>query len=145
MPTAVMMMIMAGGVLPLQFALNALLARSAGSTPVWATMVSLPVSFLCIVGLMLATRQSLPSGEVLKSVPLLYWFGGIGGAIFVATSTFGMPRLGAAACVSLALVGQLATSAVLDHFGLLGMPQQAISLQRLVGIGLVLAGGFVLR
>ncbi|MCO5160223.1 MAG: DMT family transporter [Mesorhizobium sp.] len=139
------MMILAGGVLPLQFALNAMLARSAGSSSVMATMVSLSVSFLCIVGLLLATRQSLPPMGVIKTVPMLYWLGGVGGAIFVAMSTFGMPRLGAAACVSLALVGQLATSAVLDHFGLLGMQQQAISWQRLLGIGLVLAGAFVLR
>lgn len=41
--------------------------------------------------------------------------------------------------------GFVAASALLDHCGLLAMPQQAIGLQRRLGIGLVLAGAFVLR
>lgn len=145
MSSTAALMIIAGAVLPLQFVLNALLARHAGSTPVWATLVSLTVSLTCIAGLLLALRQAPPAPQALRSVPLLYWLGGIGGAIFVASSTFAIPRIGAAACVSLALCGQLAMSAALDHFGAFGLPQQTISLQRMAGIGLVVAGILVMR
>lgn len=145
MPMTLAMMILAGAALPLQFALNALLGRTAGASAIWAAMVSLFVSFTCIAGMMLLMRQPLPSLQVLKSVPLLYWFGGVGGAIFVTTSTFAIPRLGASTCVALALLGQLLMSVAIDHFGLFGLPQKAINLQRLAGIALVLSGVLVLR
>lgn len=144
MPSTFVMMILAGAALPLQFALNALLARTAAVSAIWAAMVSLFVSFTCMAGVMLLTRQEFPSWQVLRTVPAIYWFGGLGGAIFVTTSTFAMPRLGAATCVGLALLGQLVMSAVVDHFGLFGLPQKAVDVQRIAGITLVLAGAFVL-
>ena len=145
MPPTFVMMILAGAALPLQFALNALLARTAGVSAVWAAMVSLLVSFSCMSGVMLLTRQEFPSWQALRTVPAVYWFGGLGGAIFVTTSTFALPRLGAATSVALALLGQLIMSAAVDHFGLFGLPQKAVDLQRMVGIALVLVGAFVLR
>jgi transporter family-2 protein len=145
MPITLAMMMFAGAVLPLQFALNALLVRATGSSAIWAAMVSLLLSFTCMVGLVLLTRQAMPSWQLLKTVPLVYWFGGLGGAIFVATSTFALPRHGAATCVALALLGQLLMSAALDHFGLLGVPQKTVDLQRAAGLTLVVCGVLVLR
>jgi transporter family-2 protein len=139
------MMIIAGAALPLQFALNSLLARTVGASAIWAAMVSLFVSFTCMAGILLLTRQQLPSWQVQRAVPAIYWFGGLGGAIFVTTSTFALPRLGASTCVALALLGQLIMSAAVDHFGLFGLPQKAVDLQRMAGITLVLAGAFALR
>jgi transporter family-2 protein len=50
------------------------------------------------------------------------------------------PRLGAAAFLSLVVLGQLAASLILDHFGWLGFAQHSISLSRLAGAGLLIAG-----
>ncbi|WP_458429062.1 DMT family transporter, partial [Pseudomonas aeruginosa] len=45
------------------------------------------------------------------------------GAFYVATSVVVGPRLGAAALLSLSVLGQLLTSLAVDHFGWLGFPQ----------------------
>lgn len=140
----ILMAIFAGSVLPLQFALNASLARSAKAAALFASFVSLSVSALSLLLLMLALRVSLPSLSTLRAVPYIYWFGGLGGAIFVLTSTFAIPRIGAAFYMSVAISGQLLMSATLDHFGLLGLPQLSLTPLRVLGIALVASGVLVL-
>lgn len=56
-----------------------------------------------------------------------------------------MPRLGVASTITLMIAGQLALSLVLDHFGWLGVPRQPLSLTRVAGVALVLAGVLLVR
>ena len=49
-------------------------------------------------------------------------------------------ELSAAAFFSLVVLGQLATSLLFDHFGWLGFAQHPVSLMRLGGVALLLAG-----
>jgi uncharacterized membrane protein YdcZ (DUF606 family) len=56
-----------------------------------------------------------------------------------------VPRLGAATTLAFVIVGQLAESAVTDHFGLLGTARHPISLVRLAGMGLLLARVVLVR
>ena len=53
------------------------------------------------------------------------------------------PRLGAAALLALVVLGQLATSLLVDHFGWLGFPQHPLTPLRLLG-ALLLFGGMLL-
>jgi transporter family-2 protein len=41
------------------------------------------------------------------------------------------------------VAGQLVTAALFDHFGILGLPQQSLSVVRLMGIGFVGFGVFL--
>ena len=50
------------------------------------------------------------------------------------------PRLGAVALLALVLLGQMATALVVDHYGVVGFPEHAVSLSRLVGLALLIAG-----
>ncbi len=43
------------------------------------------------------------------------------------------------------IAGQLIGSVALDHFGALGLPQQAISPGRALGIAFLIAGVFLIR
>ena len=47
--------------------------------------------------------------------------------------------------ITLMVGGQLLISLALDHFGVLGVPQQPLSLGRIAGVGLVLAGVLLVR
>jgi bacterial/archaeal transporter family-2 protein len=48
--------------------------------------------------------------------------------MFIATSVIMIPRLGVATVMTLIVVGQLLSSLVFDHLGLLGTPQHQITL-----------------
>jgi transporter family-2 protein len=73
-------------------------------------------------------------------VPLWAWFGGMLGAFYVASSTVVAGELGAATLLGLALLGQLSTAMVIDHYGWLNMPVHPITWMRLAGVAL-LGGG----
>ena len=77
---------------------------------------------------------------------------GLSGALLVGSSAakayaaaWGVPRLGAAMTITVMVAGQLALSLILDHFGVMGVPQQPISLTRIAGVLLVIGGVLLVR
>jgi len=75
--------------------------------------------------------------------PWWIWLGGTVGACYiVATVTFS-PKLGAAGWLAAVVAGQILTSVVLDHYGLVGFAVHPASLRRLAGVALLLAGAAV--
>jgi bacterial/archaeal transporter family-2 protein len=78
-------------------------------------------------------------------VPYIAWAGGIFGAIFIATSVIMIPRLGVATVITFVLVGQILSSLLFDHFGLLGAPQHQITFVRLLGAACLIAGAVMIR
>ena len=55
------------------------------------------------------------------------------------------PRLGVAMTFSLIVLGQMLITLVIDHFGLLGVPVQQVTLSRVAGILLVIGGVVLIR
>ena len=53
------------------------------------------------------------------------------------------PRLGAVATVGFIIAGQVVMSVILDRFGLLNLPVQAITLPKLGGAILVVVGAVI--
>ncbi len=51
-----------------------------------------------------------------------------------------MPRFGAASFVAFILVAQLVTSAMIDQFGLFGMPRRPVDGMRLAGLAAIAIG-----
>jgi transporter family-2 protein len=79
-------------------------------------------------------------------LPWYYWVGGgLAGAFFVFTSLFVAPRIGVTALLAGVLAGQLVASVTMDHFGLLGLQSQPVTLGRAAGIALLIAGVFMVR
>ncbi len=129
----------AGFGLTVQVAMNSQLRKflqSANS----AALVSFMVGGLALVVLVIGLRTPLPSREVLSSVPVWAWFGGMLGAFYVASSTIIAAELGASSLLALALLGQLSTALVIDHFGWLGMPVNPVTLTRFAGVVLLAIG-----
>ncbi len=58
-------------------------------------------------------------------MPPWIWAGGLLGALYVASFTLLMPRLGAASLICLAILGQVTASLAFDHFGILQAPRKA--------------------
>jgi transporter family-2 protein len=129
----------AGFGLTVQVGMNSQLRRNLGSAYP-AALVSLLVGTAALVALMLVTRTPLPSRDTLSSIPLWAWFGGILGAFYVTISTVVAGELGASSLLALTIAGQLAMALVVDHFGWLGLPENPITVTRLLGVALLGAG-----
>jgi transporter family-2 protein len=131
--------LLAGLGLAIQVGLNSTMRQITGSAAS-AAVVSFCVGLASLLLFLLATRTALPSRAALGSAPAWAWLGGVCGAFYVAIATIVGPRLGASTLLALTIIGQISTALVLDHYGWLGFPHHPISLMRMAGAGLLLAG-----
>ena len=140
---AILVVVLAGGATALQAPTNARLATAVAS-PVNAALVSFAVGTVAL-GVVAAILHARPDVAATRALPWYIWLGGAYGACFVVAAAWGVPRLGVAMTITLMVGGQLLISLALDHFGVLGVPQQPLSLGRIAGVGLVLAGVLLVR
>ena len=75
-----------------------------------------------------------------RTVPWYALGAGVLGLILVSAVSYTIPRLGIAATVTLIVTGQLTVGAMLDHFGMLGAAIRPLELSRLIGLGVVFVG-----
>ena len=134
----------AGAMLPIQFGVNAQLARYVDS-PLRATLISFAVGTLVLLVAMLVFARSWPEGEQITGGPWWVWVGGALGAFYVLGSVVTAPKLGAAALFAFILAGQAIASLAVDHFGWVGFEESPITPGRLLGMALVAAGVAAVR
>ncbi len=76
----------------------------------------------------------------LSLLPGWVWLGGLLGACHVVISMKTIPVLGASLCLVFVIAGNLIGGAVYDQMGAFGLDRQPLTVTRLIGLGLVLAG-----
>ncbi|MBC8024982.1 MAG: DMT family transporter [Steroidobacteraceae bacterium] len=128
--------IVAGLGLTAQVGMNSQLRKVLDSANL-AALISFLVGTLALVALLVATRTPLPGREALGAVPVWAWFGGVLGAVYVASSTVVAMELGATTLLALALLGQLVGALVVDHYGWLGLPVNPLTGSRIAGVALL--------
>ena len=128
--------IVAGFGLTAQVGMNSQLRKVLQSAN-QAALISFLVGTIALIALLVVMRTPLPARETLVAVPVWAWFGGMLGAFYVATSTIVAAELGATTLLGLALLGQLLTALVVDHFGWLGLPEHPITWTRVAGVALL--------
>ncbi|MFQ5611522.1 MAG: DMT family transporter [Anaerolineae bacterium] len=79
-----------------------------------------------------------------QSVPWYALSAGALGLVIIGTISYSVPRLGLVAAFTILVATQFITGAVLDHFGLLGAAVRPFDLARLVGVGALLAGAWLI-
>ena len=134
----------AGTCIPTQAGINARLSLWAGS-PLLAAAISFLVGTLILCSYVLAARLPLPDWRSAAGQPWWLWCGGAMGAFFVAVTIYLAPRLGATSMLAWLLAGQMLAALLLDHFGVLGYPLQPLSLGRVAGVLLLMAGVYLIR
>ncbi|GGY99530.1 DMT family transporter [Novosphingobium colocasiae] len=132
--------------IPVMAALNAGLGQRLGN-PAAAASVLFAVAFL---GTLTAFAIGLGSGATVDArgwggAPVWSYGAGLFVAFYVLAITAIGPRFGIGNAVFFVLVGQLASAAVIDHFGLFGAARSEITLPRLAGVILMAAGVFLAR
>lgn len=135
-------MLVTGIGIPVMAALNAGLGQRL-SSPANAAVILFAVA-LVVALFAAATIGDRPSlaGPV---TPVWFYLGGIFVAAYVLAITAIGPRFGIGNAVFFVLVGQLASAAVIDHFGLFGAIRTGLTVQRAAGILLMAAGVFLAR
>lgn len=135
--------LLSGAFAALQAPTNAMLARAVNS-PVNAALISFAVGTvaLILVALGLGVR---PNAGAVRELPWYAWAGGLYGAFFVAAAAFATPRMGVAYFIAVLIGGQLLVALVLDHVGAFGLAREPISLGRVAGMILILAGVLLVR
>jgi transporter family-2 protein len=136
--------ILLGVVVTFQPLMNAILARAIGS-PYGAAAISILVAALgAVVMVAFAGRGDL-SRAALASVPWWIYLAGFIGTLFVASGVVIAPITGALLFFVCVVAGQLLGAMLADHFGLFGLQVRPASLQRLLGLTLVLGGAILVQ
>lgn len=136
------LMLAAGIGIPVMAALNANLGAQIAN-PTAAGLI------LFVVGLVLTSLATalvgFPTLSTLNDIPPIYFIGGILVAFYVLSVTWAAPRIGVGNAVFLVLLGQLASAAIIDHYGFFGATQSIITSRRALGIALIAVGIYLAR
>lgn len=130
----------AGLGITLQTTLNSQLARGLGGDAVTAALFSFAAGAISLGVISLLKGGLSTSLAALPSQPLWSLAGGLIGACALFSYVVLAPRIGLSALLGLAIVGQLLSSQVIDHFGLLGAIRRPVSVMKLCGLLVMLAG-----
>jgi len=125
-----------GALITFTSGVNSRLSGIAGNLV--ATLVIHTVGLAAVSALLLVARREGPqSGEPLR---VYHYLGGFVGVGTVFSSNYAFGALGASLAVALALLGQTLFSVAADATGFMGRTRYPLSLRRLPGIGLAMAG-----
>jgi bacterial/archaeal transporter family-2 protein len=101
------------------------------------------ISGMVLSGLLLLVR----GGERIRdwtTLPTYMLFVGVFGLILYQTISVTLPRLGGTMMITLIITGQLLVGVLIDHFGWLGVAVHPINYSRILGVLLLLAGGYLI-
>jgi transporter family-2 protein len=129
-----------GAILPVQAVLNTKLGKQTGG-PLISSLLSFLVGLicLCIINLF-ANDTALSQMKLLSVSPWYVWMGGLLGAIYVSCVIFVNQQQGVALTFALVVAGQIFISLLIDHFGLFGSIVRPVSIPKIMGALLIVAG-----
>src|ERR1700728_2611735 len=129
----------AGALIPLMAILNAGLARAAGGQ-VQATVILFAIGLSASLLLALITSVPIPNLQALARAAPHQYAGGLIVGFYVLSITFLAPRFGVGHAILFAVMAQLITSALVDHFAFAGAALRPLTSLRAVGLLIVIAG-----
>jgi bacterial/archaeal transporter family-2 protein len=123
-----------GAVITLMTTVNSRFSAVVGNLV--ATLVIHVAGLAAVSAVLLLKREKAQPGRL----PAYYYLGGFIGVGTVFSSIYAFTVLGAALAVALALLGQTLCSIIVDAAGFLGRPRYPLTVRRLPGILLAIAG-----
>ena len=138
---AVALMAMTGGLIAMQPVINSGLGKATGN--IAAALVSFAIGTLLLAVIVALAGQTGGVGEA-TNVPWYLLLGGVLGAAYVFSALVTVSSIGAGGVAAATITGQLTFSVILDRIGFLGLEETPISLDRVLGVLLLLAGTFLI-
>lgn len=136
--------VFAGVALTVQSGINSQL-RAAIQHPVMAAFISFVIGTIALAVMLLFTKETFPPLAQYSQVGWYKYTGGLLGAFVVTVTLVAVSRIGAANMFVLIVAGQLVTAVLMDHFGVLGMRPNPVSLQKFIGILLLVGGAWLVN
>ena len=138
---AVLLTAFTGGLVALQAPINSLLGRSIGT---WqAAFLSFAIGTMALACIAALATGGLGQVADVRGVPWYYLTGGLLGAAYVTSILVTVRTLGAGGIVAATVAAQLAVSVVVDHYGLIGVTKQPITLAKALGVVLLGLGTYL--
>ncbi|MGH2925094.1 MAG: DMT family transporter [Solirubrobacterales bacterium] len=137
---AVLLTAVVGGVLALQAPINAGLGRATGQLP--AALISFTVGTILLAAVVVLAGDA----GGLRSTFDVNWYyllGGVLGAAYVTVALIAVRSIGAGGVAAATIAGQLTTAMVIDRLGVLGLGRTPITSTRVLGVGLLLVGTYL--
>lgn len=129
----------AGALIPFMAILNGRLGRAMGE-PLLAPVIMFVAAFAVALAVSLLLTGQIPDlRQALTARPIDF----AGGAIvagYVISITLLAPRFGIGNAILFVMTAQIFTSALIDHFGLLGAAVRPVTIPRIAGLAIMLAG-----
>ena len=146
MIASTLLMFAAGFGIPMMANLNAGLNVRL-SSPFAAVVVLTLVTFATssIVLLMTHGVAALPKANDFKTIPPIYFLGGVLFVFYITSITWAAPKIGLGNAIFVVLLGQLTSATVIDHFGLFGAIQSSITPKRILGLAVMVIGIILAR
>jgi len=139
----------AGVLVAVQASLNNRLRQALEGDALMAALLSFLIGTLTLLLIVLLRGGGLASLRTLHAtlgdVPWWVFAGGLCGAFYVLSIILGVPQIGVAWCMAAVLIGQQLCAVTLDHFGALGLKPVALGSERIIGLGCLLLGAWLLR
>lgn len=127
-----------GAIYSIYLPMNSALSRYIGS-PIAANITFFSIALTTTVLLFLVRGQYEPLFK-LTSAPLYLFIPGFLSAFIILGMTFLIPILGPRKTFILTIAGQVLTAMLIGHFGVFNLPKDPISIQKIIGAFLLLAG-----
>jgi bacterial/archaeal transporter family-2 protein len=135
---AVLLGVAAGCLVGMQAPVNSRLGKSIGS--IQAASFSFLVGTVVLLAIAAFVHGGWGNIAHVGRAPGWALIGGLLGAVYVSVALVAVRTLGAGGLTAVVIAGQLTISVVIDRFGLLGISKTPIGAQRIVGLGLLVAG-----
>jgi transporter family-2 protein len=137
---AVLIMAVVGGCIALQAPINAGLGKATGNFA--AASISFAVGTLLLGAIVVVSGKAGGLSNI-AHVEWYYLLGGALGAAYVFSALVLVSHIGAGGVAAATVTGQLTTSVILDRIGFLGLEQTPFTFSRILGVGLLLAGTYL--
>ena len=129
-----------GAIIPVQAILNSRLGRQIGGPLMGALMSFFTGTIALLVLNLIVSNHAMMNLKQTIAGPWYIWVGGLIGAIFVGYITWVNQQQGVALTFALVVAGQIFISLLIDHFGLFGSAIRTITLEKIIGAVLIIAG-----
>lgn len=124
-----------GGLISVMISFNSILAQHIGDYT--STVIIHSVGLVTILLIIILKKYKI---NFQKGLPLLLYSGGAIGVITVVSTNISMGFISATLTISLGLLGQVISSVLIDHYGVLGVNKIKFNKNKFLGLSLMILG-----
>lgn len=136
--------LLAGICVAIQTGVNSQLRHDTGN-PIFTALISFTIGTAALLILYFSFFRQSPAFPQGYAFEWWKFTGGLCGVLYITAVVIAAPRIGAANSLGLIVLGQFVAAIIIDHFGWMGLPIKPITWYRVGGIGLLMAGAYLIQ